>query len=78
MPTAFTECNENITCCTIIGVFMMLMWEGCEHLLELKKLAMSCDASLLHDDPGDHSRIAKRLCEELVDQTWYVVLYVEH
>jgi hypothetical protein len=61
MPTAFTECNENITCCTIIGVFMMLMGEGCEHLPELKKLAMSCDASLLHDDPGDHSRIAKRL-----------------
>jgi hypothetical protein len=47
MPTAFAECNENITCYAFIGVFLMLVGEGCEHLLELKKLALSCDASVL-------------------------------
>jgi hypothetical protein len=51
MPTAFVECNENITCYTLIGVFQMLAGEGCEHAPELKKLALSCDASVLHDFP---------------------------
>jgi hypothetical protein len=37
MPTAFTECNENVTCYVLIGVFQMLAGEGCEHLSELKK-----------------------------------------
>jgi hypothetical protein len=61
MPTAFIECNENITCYTLIDIFMMLVGEGCEHLSELKKLALSCDASLLEDFPKDLGRIAKRL-----------------
>jgi hypothetical protein len=30
MPTAFAECNENITCYTLVGVFQMLVGEGCE------------------------------------------------
>jgi hypothetical protein len=47
MPTAFVECNENITCYALIGVFQMFVGEGCEHLPELKKLALSCDASVL-------------------------------
>jgi hypothetical protein len=49
MPTAFAECNKNITCYTLIGIFKMLVGEECEHLPELKKLAMSYDASLLED-----------------------------
>jgi hypothetical protein len=61
MPTAFTECNENITCYVLIGIFKMLVGEVCEHLLELKKLALSCDASLLQDVPNDLGRIAKKL-----------------
>jgi hypothetical protein len=61
MPTAFAECNENITCYTLIDIFMMLVGEGCEHLPELKKFALSYDASLLEDFPEDISRIAKRL-----------------
>jgi hypothetical protein len=51
MPSAFAECNENITCYALIGLFQMLVGEGCEHLLELKKLALSCDASVLQDFP---------------------------
>jgi hypothetical protein len=45
----------------LIGVFRMLTGVGCEHLPELKKLALSSDASLLHDVPDDLGRIAKRL-----------------
>jgi hypothetical protein len=37
MPTALVECNENITCYGLIGVFQMLAWEGCEHLSDLKR-----------------------------------------
>jgi hypothetical protein len=36
LPTAFAECNENITCYTLIGVFKMLAGVECEHLVELK------------------------------------------
>jgi hypothetical protein len=61
MPTAFAECNENITCYTLIGVFQMLTGEGCELLTELKKLALSCDASVLQDFPVETSWIAKKL-----------------
>jgi hypothetical protein len=43
MPTAFAECNENITCYALVGVFQMLAGEGCEHVLELKNLALSYD-----------------------------------
>jgi chromosome segregation ATPase len=32
MPTAFVECNENITCYALVGIFQMLAGEGCEHL----------------------------------------------
>jgi hypothetical protein len=47
MPTAFTECNKNITCYTLIGVFQMLAGEGCGHVPELKKLALSYNDSVL-------------------------------
>jgi hypothetical protein len=47
MPTAFVECNNNISCYALVGVFQMLAREGCEHLLELKRLALSCDASII-------------------------------
>jgi hypothetical protein len=60
MPTAFAECNENITCYTLIGVFQMLAGEGCEHVPEVKKLALSRDASVLRDFPVETSRIAKK------------------
>jgi hypothetical protein len=39
----------------------MLAEEGCEHLSKLKKLALSCDASVLQDFPMEAGRIAKRL-----------------
>jgi hypothetical protein len=39
----------------------MLARVGCEHLLELKMLALSCDDSLLHDVPDDVGQIAKKL-----------------
>jgi hypothetical protein len=61
MYTAFIECNDNITCYALICVFQMLAGEGCEHLPELKKLALSCDASVLQDFPMEAGRIAKRL-----------------
>jgi hypothetical protein len=61
MPTTFVECNENITCYALIGIFHMLMGEGCEHLPELKKLALSYDASILQDFLVETDRIAKRL-----------------
>jgi hypothetical protein len=61
MPTAFAECNENITCYILVGIFQMLAEEGCEHLSKLKKLALSCDASVLQDFPMEAGRIAKRL-----------------
>jgi chromosome segregation ATPase len=61
LSTAFAECNENISCFTLVGVFKMLAGVECEYLLELKKLALSCDASILHDVPDDIGRIAKKL-----------------
>jgi hypothetical protein len=61
MPTAFTECNENITCYMLIGIFKILVGERCEHLSKLRKLALSCDALLLKDFPKDLGRIANRL-----------------
>jgi hypothetical protein len=60
MPTTFAECNENITCYAFIGVFQMLTGVGCKHLPELKKLALSCDASVLQDFPMEADQIAKR------------------
>jgi hypothetical protein len=61
MSTTFVECNKNITCYALICVFQMLAGEGREHLLELKKLALSCDASVLQDFPVEAGWIAKRL-----------------
>jgi hypothetical protein len=61
VPTAFEECNENITCYTLIDVFHMLATEGCEHVPELRNLAHSYDALVLHDFPVETSCIAKRL-----------------
>jgi hypothetical protein len=61
VPTAFAECKENITCYALVGVFQMLTGEGCEHLPEVKKLAFSCDASVLHDFPVETGQIAKKL-----------------
>jgi hypothetical protein len=61
LPTAFMECNENITYYALIGVFQMLVGEGCEHLPELKKLALSYDASILWDFPMEAGSIAKKL-----------------
>jgi hypothetical protein len=61
MPTAFDECDENITCYALVGVFQMLAGEGCEHVPELKKLALSYDDSVLRDFPADTGRVAKRL-----------------
>jgi hypothetical protein len=39
----------------------MLAAEGCEHVSELRKLAHSYDASVLHKFPVETGRIAKRL-----------------
>jgi hypothetical protein len=61
MPTAFAECNENITCYALIGIFQMLAGEGCEQLPELKKLALSCDASVLQHFLVETGWIVKRL-----------------
>jgi hypothetical protein len=32
LPTAFAECNENITCFALIGAFKMLAGVECGHL----------------------------------------------
>jgi hypothetical protein len=61
LPIAFAECNENITCFALVGVFKMLARVECEHLSELKKLALSYDASILHDVSDNIGRIAKKL-----------------
>jgi hypothetical protein len=61
LPTSFVECNKNITCFALVGIFKMLMGVKCEHLSELKKLALSCNASILHDVSDDIGRIAKKL-----------------
>jgi hypothetical protein len=37
MPTTLAECNENITCYTLVGIFQMLAGGGCEHVSELRK-----------------------------------------
>jgi hypothetical protein len=67
LPIAFFECNENITCFYLIGVIKMLVGVECGHLPELKKLALSCNDSLLHDVPDDVGQIAKRLVKN-----WWV------
>jgi hypothetical protein len=61
MPIAFTKCNKNISCYALISIFQLIVREGCEHFPELKKLALSCDASLLQDFSADVGRIAKKL-----------------
>jgi hypothetical protein len=45
----------------------MLAGVECEHLLELKKLTLSCNDSLLHDVPDDVGQIAKKLVKN-----WWV------
>jgi hypothetical protein len=61
LPTAFAECNENITCFTLVGIFKMLAGVECGHLPELKKSALSCDASLLHDVPDNLGKIVRKV-----------------
>jgi hypothetical protein len=56
LPIFFSKCNDNITCCALIGVIKMLA-----------RVALSCDDSLLHDVPNDVGRIAKRLVKN-----WWV------
>jgi hypothetical protein len=58
LPIAFIKCNESITCFALIGVFKMLTAVGCEHILELRKSALSYDASLLQEVPGYLGKIA--------------------
>jgi hypothetical protein len=67
LPTAFVECDENITCYALIGVFKMLAGVECEHLPKLKKLVLSYDDSLLHDVPDDVGHIVKKLV-----RNWWV------
>jgi hypothetical protein len=45
----------------LAGVFKMLAGVECGHLPELRKLTLSCDASLLHNVPADPGRIARIL-----------------
>jgi hypothetical protein len=52
-PSPFSECNENIFCFALIGIIKMLAGVECGHLPELKKLALSCNDSLLHDVRDD-------------------------
>jgi hypothetical protein len=61
MPTAFVECNENTTCYALIGILQMLAGEGREHVWDLKKLALSCDASLIQGFPTDVDRMMRKL-----------------
>jgi hypothetical protein len=65
LPTTFVECNKNITCFMLVGVFKMLAVDECEHLSKLKKLALSCDASILHDVSDDIGRIVEKLIRNL-------------
>jgi hypothetical protein len=82
LPSAFGECNENITCYALIGVFKMLVGLECQHLPKFKKLALSYDASLLHDVSDDLGRIVKNLvknwwtnhglpyCMQKIEENW--------
>jgi hypothetical protein len=36
LPISFSECNENITCFTLIGVLKILVGVECGHLPELE------------------------------------------
>jgi hypothetical protein len=56
----------------------MLAREGCEHLPELKKLAHSCDASILQNFPMETGRIEKKAHEELVEYAWPAILYAKN
>jgi hypothetical protein len=61
LSTSFAKCNKNITCFAVAGVLMMLAGVECGHLSELKKLALSCDVSVLHNVTDDLSKIARKL-----------------
>jgi hypothetical protein len=61
VPIAFFECNENITYYAPIGVFKTPAGVDSGHLPELKKLALSCDDSLLHNVPDDVGWIVRKL-----------------
>jgi hypothetical protein len=61
LPTALTECNENVTCFALVGVFKMLAGVECEHVPELRKFALSCDTSLLHNVPNDLGKTVRKL-----------------
>jgi hypothetical protein len=57
----FSNATKNITCFALVDVFKTFAGVECEHLTKLKKLALSCDASILHDVLDDIGRIAKKL-----------------
>jgi hypothetical protein len=61
LPTTFAESNENITCFAVAGILRILVGVECGHPSELKKLALSCDASLLRDVPDDFGKKAGKL-----------------
>jgi hypothetical protein len=61
LPVTFADANKNITCSIVVGILKMLTEVGCEHIPELWKLAVSRDASLLHEIPEDMGKIAWKL-----------------
>jgi MoaA/NifB/PqqE/SkfB family radical SAM enzyme len=67
LPVTFAKANQNITNYTVAGIFKMLAVVNYEHLPELRKLATSSDASLLHEIPSDIGKIAKETCAEVLD-----------
>jgi hypothetical protein len=64
LPSAFAEANQNITCYVVAGILKMLSGVGCEHLSELRKLAISSDSSILHDIPSGIGKIAGKLVKK--------------
>jgi hypothetical protein len=63
LHTTFAESNQNITCYAVVGILRMLVGVECGHLSELRRSAISCDASLLHDIPEDLGKIDGRLVQ---------------
>jgi hypothetical protein len=73
MPTAFAECNENITCYVFIGIFKMLCGGRGVNIFRSSRNWLY--PAMLHSLKT--SEKSEKACEELVDQTWSTILYAK-
>jgi hypothetical protein len=77
MPTALAECNENITCYALIGVFRCLQGKGASICWSLKTSTfLRCFGPSRF--PRANWSESKKAHEELVEFPWSAILYAKN